>query len=239
MILITDGKNAFDYLHVDDDADDEDEDIGSGKGEVAGGTERNDGLSRKQQLPLDMSAVAAAASSAVGSELCGKPFRWDQRLFTLLIGAGDAHDNPPDLTGPAAMALKVCVCYSPVFGFHVIVILPCVIPVSTSYSCTYIILQHVSHPRLSISTSSPSVILPRHHTPFCTVYSSLCVVLHSSIFHLSSQVLFSSGSYPCMYVARFCSPVSHSVSYSMSFSSAPRSNVCGIFVIPLGGLEFS
>lgn len=37
-------------------------------------------------FPLDMDAVAKSAQGVVGAELCGKPFRWDQRLFTLVIG---------------------------------------------------------------------------------------------------------------------------------------------------------
>lgn len=41
-----------------------------------------------EQRTLDMDAVAEGAKGAVGAELCGKPFRWDQRLFTIVVGEG-------------------------------------------------------------------------------------------------------------------------------------------------------
>lgn len=35
---------------------------------------------------LSMEAIGQGASGAVGGELCGKPYRWDQRLFTVILG---------------------------------------------------------------------------------------------------------------------------------------------------------
>lgn len=113
VILITDGKNAFANIDPDQEPDDSDPPVGAGSAHpihpphVAMGVGQGDVRAKQQHQALNMNAVAEAASSAVGSELCGKPFRWDQRLFTLMIGAGGVNDEPPDLTGPAAMALKV------------------------------------------------------------------------------------------------------------------------------------
>lgn len=42
---------------------------------------------------LDMNTVKAWASGAIGSDLCGKPFRWDQRLFALMLGGGSGGDG--------------------------------------------------------------------------------------------------------------------------------------------------
>lgn len=112
VILITDGKNAFANIDPDQEPDDSDPPVGAGSAHpihpphVAMGVGQGDVRAKQQHQALNMNAVAEAASSAVGSELCGKPFRWDQRLFTLMIGAGGVNDEPPDLTGPAAMALK-------------------------------------------------------------------------------------------------------------------------------------
>lgn len=38
--------------------------------------------------PLDMDAIAQGAKDAVDAGLCGKPFRWDQRLFSVILGSG-------------------------------------------------------------------------------------------------------------------------------------------------------
>ncbi|CAB1109895.1 unnamed protein product [Ectocarpus sp. CCAP 1310/34] len=35
---------------------------------------------------LSMEAIGQGASGAVGGELCGKPYRWDQRLFAVILG---------------------------------------------------------------------------------------------------------------------------------------------------------
>lgn len=37
-------------------------------------------------IGIDMDALTEGARGAVGAELCGKPFRWDQRLFSLILG---------------------------------------------------------------------------------------------------------------------------------------------------------
>lgn len=37
-------------------------------------------------IGIDMDALTEGARGAVGAELCGKPFRWDQRFFSLLLG---------------------------------------------------------------------------------------------------------------------------------------------------------
>lgn len=37
---------------------------------------------------LDMDDIAQGAKDAVGAGLCGKPFRWDQRLFSVMLGSG-------------------------------------------------------------------------------------------------------------------------------------------------------
>lgn len=74
-------------------------------GDVQGGTEGGD---KAKTLPLDMDAVAATFNSSVGSELCGKPFRWDQRLYTLLVKAGSPQDRAASVPVSAAeRALKV------------------------------------------------------------------------------------------------------------------------------------
>lgn len=64
-----------------------------------------------QPRTVDIEAVAEGARGGVGAELCGKPFRWDQRLYTLVIGGGRgtavmASDSSHDL-GTMLEALKV------------------------------------------------------------------------------------------------------------------------------------
>lgn len=129
VVLITDGKNAFmdfstsgsvdgsEAFTTDDEGDDDGDEIGSQAKRNGGSLHGGEGRTRR--MPLTMDAVGiAAASSAVGSELCGKPFRWDQRLFTLLIRSGDGgkgidgEGGDPDIMSPdfdeaAIMALKV------------------------------------------------------------------------------------------------------------------------------------
>ena len=56
--------------------------ISDGKNATAGAGESN------EPRTLDMRTVAAWASGAIGADLCEKPFRWDQRLFALVLGGG-------------------------------------------------------------------------------------------------------------------------------------------------------
>lgn len=44
-------------------------------------------------IGIDMNALAEGAKGAIGAELCGKPFRWDQRLFALILGRGAGGDG--------------------------------------------------------------------------------------------------------------------------------------------------
>eukprot|EP00752_Nemacystus_decipiens_P009507 g8498.t1 len=74
VILITDGKNVTAGVGATD--------AGSGMGGMP--------MARPGPTPLDMDAIAHGARGAVGAELCGKPFRWDQRLFSVVLGSGAA-----------------------------------------------------------------------------------------------------------------------------------------------------
>eukprot|EP00903_Cladosiphon_okamuranus_P006689 g6529.t1 len=74
VILITDGKNVTAASSAAAGA----ADAGLGMG----------GMPRPgAPTPLDMDAIAQGARGAVGAELCGKPFRWDQRLFSVILGS--------------------------------------------------------------------------------------------------------------------------------------------------------
>lgn len=109
-----DGSEAF---TTDDEGDDDGDEVG--REAKRNGVSLHGGEGRARRMPLTMDAVGvAAASSAVGSELCGNPFRWDQRLFTLLIRAGDGGKGSdgdggdrdvvsPDFDEAAITALKV------------------------------------------------------------------------------------------------------------------------------------
>lgn len=69
VILITDGNNATAGVTVDNVMA-----MGMGMG------------MRTAASMLSMEAIGQGASGAVGGELCGKPYRWDQRLFTVILG---------------------------------------------------------------------------------------------------------------------------------------------------------
>ncbi|CAM9727526.1 unnamed protein product, partial [Ectocarpus sp. 13 AM-2016] len=71
VILITDGKNATAGTTADNG--------------MAMGMGIGMGMPTAASM-LSMEAIGQGASRAVGGELCGKPYRWDQRLFTVILG---------------------------------------------------------------------------------------------------------------------------------------------------------
>ncbi|CAN0118847.1 unnamed protein product, partial [Hapterophycus canaliculatus] len=72
VVLLTDGKNAAGAVNAQDSG------MGTGMG-------MGMGMPRASSA-LDMDTIAEGARGAVDGELCGKPFRWDQRLFTVILG---------------------------------------------------------------------------------------------------------------------------------------------------------